>query len=277
MSRMTACPPSHHWMNHPETVLSVWVSKRLMLKKSVVIGWLVGHHTYKRRLLIIGHCRRGDRRNVISQMKMMTLMTSCHQPVQTNVSAEWSSWRMNSWICVVSGRTATTSLIIWITLSDMLASTYHTLKSKWMRTRKVLYTVVCRTVIVASDSTWQYHFSCYYFAYIRFSSLIKYFKLICFVNIWENVKDKMDINYFRDSVWCGLGFLPGKAAWFSNCYLCKNIYLLLAVEFFSVTILPLIIFGTGVFIDLLHIQAGTVVYPGLPFPSSLPIFFTLKV
>lgn len=91
------------------------------------------------------------------------------------------------------------------------------------------------------------------------------------------MKDKMDINYFRDSVWCGLGFLPGKAAWFSNCYLCKNIYLLLAVEFFSVTILPLIIFGTGVFIDLLHIQAGTVVYPGLPFPSSLPIFFTLKV
>lgn len=154
-----------------------------MLKKSVVIGWLVGHHTCKRRLLIIGHCRRGDRRNVISQMKMMTLMTSCHQRVQASVSAEWSSWKMNSWICVVSGRTATTSLIIWITLSDMLASTYHTLKSKWMRPRKVLYTFVFHRVIVASDCTWQYHFSCYYFAYIRFSSLIKYLKLICFINI----------------------------------------------------------------------------------------------
>ena len=55
------------------------------------------------------------------------------------------------------------------------------------------------------------------------------------------------------------------------------IYHLLSVEFFSVTILPLIVFGTGVFIDLLHIQVGTVVYPGLPFPSYLPIFFTLKV
>ena len=49
------------------------------------------------------------------------------------------------------------------------------------------------------------------------------------------------------------------------------------MEIFSVIILPVIVFGTGVFIDMLIIQAGTVLYPGLPFQSSLPKFFTLKV
>jgi len=49
------------------------------------------------------------------------------------------------------------------------------------------------------------------------------------------------------------------------------------MEIFSVTVLRVIVFGTGVFIDLLYIQAGTVLYPGLTLPSSLPNFFTLKV
>jgi hypothetical protein len=79
---------------------------------------------------------------------------------------------------------------------------------------------------------------------------------------------------FNGCRWCGLRFLPGKTAWVSDNYLCKNNYCPFPTQISFQLIQQPVYLGLVFFTGPLYIQMGTDLMTQLPFASPLPLFLS---